>query len=168
MGFSLSTSLDASAIADAFSEHGYVSIPKILPGENAKRLQNALSNFTDWNLVFNNRGKHVDLSSAQVHSMQPLAAQQLQSAIYAQASTEFQYIYNNYPIFDAHKEGRNRDHVLHKFYEWLDSEDFLDFARTVTGFDDISFVDAQATRFSPGHFLSSHDDLSEGKDLHKR
>jgi Rps23 Pro-64 3,4-dihydroxylase Tpa1-like proline 4-hydroxylase len=164
MGFSLSTSLDASAIADSFSEHGYVSIPKILPGENAKRLQNALSNFTDWNLVFNNRGKHVDLSSAQVHSMQPLAAQQLQSAIYAQASTEFQYIYNNYPIFDAHKEGRNRDHVLHKFYEWLDSEDFLDFARTVTGFDDISFVDAQATRFSPGHFLSSHDDLSEGKN----
>ena len=77
MGFSLSTSLDATAIADSFSEHGYVSIPKILPGENAKRLQNALSNFTDWNLVFNNRGKHVDLSSAQVHSMQPLAAQQL-------------------------------------------------------------------------------------------
>lgn len=164
MGFSLSTSMDAEAIAESFGEHGYVSIPNILPGENAKRLQKALSDFADWNLVFNDRGKHIDLSSAQVYSMQPRAAQQLQSAIYAQASTNFQYIYNNYPIFDAHNEGRNRNHVLHKFYEWVDSEEFLTFAQAVTGFDDISFVDAQATRFSPGHFLSTHDDLSEGKN----
>ena len=74
MGFSLSTALDAEALARHFSEHGYVSIPNILPGENAKRLQNALSSFTDWNLVFNDRGKHIDLSTAQVHSMQPQAA----------------------------------------------------------------------------------------------
>ena len=163
MGFSLSTALDAEALARHFSEHGYASIPNILPGENAKRLQNALSGFTDWNLVFNDRGKHIDLSTAQVHSMQPQAAQQLQSAIYAQASGEFQYLYNNYPIYDACRDGRNRDHVLHKFYEWLDTDEFLGFARSVTGYDDISYLDAQATKFGPGHFLSSHDDTAEGK-----
>ena len=54
--------------------------------------------------------------------------------------------------------------MLHKFYEWLDSEEFLGFARSVTGFGDIGFVDAQATRFSPGHFLSAHDDSAEGKN----
>lgn len=164
MGFALSTALDPASLATQFGEHGYVSIPNVLPQENARRIGRALSDFTDWNLVFNDRGKHVDLSSAQVHSMQPQAAQQLQSAIYAQASGDFQYLYNNYPIFDSHRAGRNRSHVLHRFYEWLDGEEFLDFARNVTGFGDISFVDAQATRFSPGHFLSAHDDSAEGKN----
>lgn len=163
MGFALSTALDRATLAAHFGEHGYVSIPNVLPEEHARRIERAMSSFTDWNLVFNDRGKHVDLSSVQVHSMQPQAAQRLQSAIYAQASGDFQYLYNNYPIFDAHRNGRNRDHVLHKFYQWLDGEEFLEFARDVTGFGDISFVDAQATRFSPGHFLSAHDDSAEGK-----
>lgn len=164
MGFSISKALDLAALAAQFREQGYVSIPKVLPEENARRLQRAMSDFTDWNLVFNDRGKHVDLSSSQVHTMPAHTAQQLQAAIYAQARHDFQYCYNNYPIFDAHVQGRNRDHLLHQFFEWLDSDEFLDFARTLTGYDDISFVDAQATRFDPGHFLSCHDDAAEGKN----
>jgi Rps23 Pro-64 3,4-dihydroxylase Tpa1-like proline 4-hydroxylase len=164
MGFALSTALDSASLAMQYGEHGYVSIPNVLPEENARRIGRALSDFADWNLVFNDRGNHIDLSSVQVHSMQAEAARRLQSAIYAQASGDFQYLYNNYPIFDSHKAGRNRSHVLHKFYEWLDGEAFLEFARSVTGFSDISFVDAQATRFSPGHFLSAHDDSADGKN----
>jgi Rps23 Pro-64 3,4-dihydroxylase Tpa1-like proline 4-hydroxylase len=164
MGFALTRALDPTALAAHFGEYGYVSIPNVLPEENARRIRKALTGFTDWNLVFNDRGKHIDLSSVQVHSMPPQAAQNLQSAVYAQASGDFQYLYHNYPIFDAHKMGRNRAHVLHKFYEWLDGEEFIAFARTVTGFSDISFVDAQATRFSPGHFLSTHDDSAQAKN----
>ena len=164
MGFSLSKTLDLAALATHFREHGYVSIPEVLARENARRLQKALSDFTDWNLVFNDRGRHMDLSSVQVHTMQTQTMQQLQSAIYAQARDGFQYFYNNYPIFDAHLQGRNQEHVLHKFYEWLDGDEFLSFARDVTGYEDISFVDAQATRFDPGHFLAMHDDLAEGKN----
>ncbi len=166
MSFSLSRALDADAIALEFQNDGYASIPGILPGEQAKRLHKAMQTFTDWNLVFSDRGQHIDLSAAQVHSMAPQKRQQLQNAIYAQAQHDFQYCYNNYPIFDAHREGRNVDHVLHKFYEWLDSDDFLDFARKVTGYADIAFVDAQATRYNAGHFLTTHDDSQENK--HRR
>lgn len=164
MGFSLSAALDARVSAAQYAEHDYVSTPSILPDENAHRLHKALNEFTSWNLVFNDRGKHIDLSSVQVYTMQPQKARQLQNAIYAQASGDFQYLYHNYPIFDAHRDGLNRKHILHKFYEWLDSEEFLGFARKVTGFDDISFVDAQATRFNPGHFLATHDDVQEGRN----
>ena len=54
--------------------------------------------------------------------------------------------------------------MLHNFHEWLNSDEFLEFARGVTGFDDISFVDSQATRYSPGHFLGTHDDTLKGKN----
>ena len=164
MSFSLSATLSASDLAKQFAEQGFVSIPSVLPEENAKRVHKGLNEFTAWNLVFNDSGKHIDLSSGQVNSMQPQKAMELQNAIYAQASNEFQYLYYNYPIFDAHKDGLNQEHVLHRFYEWLDSDTFLDFARKVTGFDDISFVDAQATRFRPCHFLATHDDVQHGKN----
>ena len=163
MAFSLSAALDPDAIAAQFGEHGYASIPGILPGEQAKRLHKAISSFTDWNLVFSDRGRHIDLAATQLHSLSPQKRTDLQNAIYAQARNDFQYLYNNYPIFDAHRQGRNVDHVLHKFYEWLDTEPFLEFARAVTGYDDITFVDAQATRYNPGHFLTTHDDSAEGK-----
>lgn len=84
--------------------------------------------------------------------------------IYAQAQNSFQYCYNNYPIYDAHRAGENKGHLLHDFYEWLNSEVFLDFTREITGFDDISFLDAQATRYKPGHFLTTHDDVAAGKN----
>jgi Rps23 Pro-64 3,4-dihydroxylase Tpa1-like proline 4-hydroxylase len=119
---------------------------------------------TQWNLVLNDRGKHIDLSPVQLQAMTASQAAQLQQAVYAQAQTDFQYCYNNYPIYDAYKAGQDKDHLLHQFYLWTNTREFLDFARTVTGFDDISYVDAQATRFRPGHFLCQHNDSVEGKN----
>jgi Rps23 Pro-64 3,4-dihydroxylase Tpa1-like proline 4-hydroxylase len=48
--------------------------------------------------------------------------------------------------------------------EFLNSREFLEFARDVTGMGDIAFADAQATLFRPGHFLTQHDDEVEGKN----
>jgi Rps23 Pro-64 3,4-dihydroxylase Tpa1-like proline 4-hydroxylase len=163
MTFSTSMAIDMDFFASQFSESGYASIPGILPQEQAERIHRALSEFTDWNLVCNDRGRHIDLAARQVELMSTEQRRQLTDAIHAQARHDFQYFYNNYPIFDAHREGRNIEHTLHRFYEWLDGDAFLDFARTVTGFDDIAFVDAQATRYASGHFLTTHDDSQADK-----
>lgn len=164
MGFKLSSSLNIDAIRQDFMQKGYAHVPRILPDENAKRIRKAMLDSTPWNYVFNDKDKHVDLTAAQVHSMSDQQATRLQQAIYAQAQVGFQYCYDNYPIFDACKAGQNEGHILHKLYEWLNDSEFLDFARAVTGFDDISFLDAQATRYRPGHFLTCHDDSLEGKN----
>ncbi len=164
MTFRFSQALNPETVRNAFSEHRYVHIPSILPPENAKRIHKGLLEQTPWNLVFNEKGKHFDLSTEQLRSMERQDLNRLQQAIFTQAQQGFQYSYHNYPIYDAHKAGQNEGHVVHQFYEWLNSEEFLEFARGATGFDDISFVDAQATRYSQGHFLSTHDDTLEGKN----
>lgn len=163
MSFHLSSSLDRKTVFESFSQQGYAHIRNVLPAENAKRIHKGLTEKTPWSLAFNNKGKHIDLSAAQLAVMPKQSVNQLQQAIYAQARNGFQYCYNNYPIYDAYQAGRNPGHVLHHFYEWLNSDEFLQFARAATGFDDISFVDAQATRYLPGHFLTTHDDAVEGK-----
>jgi Rps23 Pro-64 3,4-dihydroxylase Tpa1-like proline 4-hydroxylase len=164
MTFSLSSSLDRDAAANSFSRNGYAQIRKVLPNENAIRIHKSLIEKTPWNLAFNDRGKHIELPAAQISAMLKPKVTQLQQAIYAQARDNFQYCYSNYPIYDAYKAGLNSGHLLHQFYEWMNDDDFLGLARSVTGFDDISFVDAQATRYMPGHFLSTHDDTVEGKN----
>ena len=164
MSFSLSISLDKEAIRQDLERQGYAQIPDVLLSVDADRVYKALLGETPWNFVFTDHGKHVDMTEAQLGEMDKQQIVQLQQAIYAQAQNSFQYCYNNYPIFDAYKAGENKGHILHEFYEWLNGENFLGFVRTVTGFDDISFLDAQATRYKPGHFLTTHDDTHEDKN----
>jgi len=164
VSFSLSISLDRDAIREDFEKNGFVQIPDVLISVDAERLYGTLLAETPWNLVFTDRGKHVDLTETTLAEMDKQQVVQLQQAIYAQAQDGFQYCYNNYPVYDAFKAGENKGHPLHDFYEWLNGETFLDFARAATGFEDITFLDAQATRYKPGHFLTTHDDDSQGKN----
>jgi Rps23 Pro-64 3,4-dihydroxylase Tpa1-like proline 4-hydroxylase len=45
----------------------------------------------------------------------------------------------------------------------MSSGDVRDFLRVVTGAEDIQYADAQATAYSPGDFLTGHDDAVTGK-----
>lgn len=164
MNFHLRTSMNPETLRKAFAEDGYIHVPEILPGDAAQRIYAGLTEGTQWNLVFNDRSRHIDIAEKQVEAMPKESVDRLQQAIFAQAREGFQYCYHNYPIYDAHNAGLNSGHILHRFLEFLNSDEFLKFSRAATGIDDITFADAQATRYLPGHFLTTHDDTSEGKN----
>jgi len=164
MSFSLSITHDRAGIRRDFEKKGFVTVSDVMVSVDADRIYKSLLVDTPWNFVFDDRGKHIDLTESHLADMDQKQIVQLQQAIYAQAQNNFQYCYNNYPIFDAYKAGENKGHPLHDFYKWLNGESFLDFARSVSGFDDITFLDAQATRYKPGHFLTTHDDNPAGKN----
>jgi hypothetical protein len=90
MSFHLSSSLDRDAIFANFSQHGYTQISNVLPSENANRIHKALIEKTPWNLVFNDRSKHFDLSAAQVATMPKQRVNELQQAIFGRARDSFQ------------------------------------------------------------------------------
>lgn len=164
MSFHLSAALDEASLHAAFTRQDFVQVRNVLANESAKRVHRALTEQADWNLVFNQDSKHFDMSDAQFRNLASHDMARLQAAIHAQARDNFQYLFNNYPIFDAHRAGLNPGHPLHVFYEWLNSQEFLDFARNITGIDEITFADAKATRYLNGHFLTEHDDSQEGKN----
>ena len=164
MTFKLNDELDTDSLRANFAANGYVRVPAVLDSASAARIHRALAEETPWNLVFADRGRHIDLSTEQLNVMPAQKLRELQQAIYAQARDSFQYCYYNYPIYDAQQAGRNAGHPLHEFYEWLNTGEFLDFARAATGIRDIAFLDAQATCYRQGHFLTCHDDSAEGKN----
>ena len=161
--FSLNKDLNAKALGKTFRREGKISIPDILSAESAKTITENLLARKEWNLVFRNQGKHYDISATGFESLDPEEQAELKQSIYASAQNDFGYMYKNYPIFDLAESG-NCDPLLEEFMKFVNSEQVLSTIRRVTALDNIEYADAQATRFEPGHFLTSHDDNLTGKN----
>ncbi len=155
--FSLNKDLNQKALAKTFKREGKISIADILSKESAIAITENLLARKEWNLVFRNQGKHYDISATGFDSLGASDQDEFKQSIYTSAQNDFGYMYKNYPIFDLVESG-NCDPLLQHFLEFVNSEQVLSSIRRITGLDNIEFADAQATRYEPGHFLTSHDD----------
>ena len=117
----------------------------------------------DFNTVTLRASGHVDLPSAWLASLQPEQKQALGQAVQNSAADEFQYLYDNHPVFDLVQAGAAAP-VWADLLTFLNSPAFLDLMRDLTGEPRIAMADAQLTRFRKGHFLTTHDDQAEGKN----
>lgn len=90
---------------------------------------------------------------------QPLQEQaRLISMVHEEARDGFQFMFDRLRLGDARALGLPIPQVLYDLYDQFNSATFLEFARRFTGDDRIAYVDAQPTRYLPGHFLNTHTD----------
>lgn len=129
----------------------------------AENLVKHLLAMPDWNLVFRNQQKHYDLSANGFAELESEEQSEITNSIYSCAQQEFGYMYKNYPVFDLAQSG-NCSELLKEFLDFLNSNTVLTTIRQISGLRNIEFADAQATRYDPGHFLKSHNDLVAGKN----
>jgi Rps23 Pro-64 3,4-dihydroxylase Tpa1-like proline 4-hydroxylase len=158
----LNPQLNRALIREIFLRQGRVHIPDILTAESAAGLYSCLSTQTPWQLSLNVGQRHVDLAHEQLMLMPPDKRELMTRTMLEQSRHGFQYVFDNYPLYDLYLSGR-RDHPLLGMHEFLNSMQFLQFVREVTGLAQIAFADSQATRYLPGHFLTEHDDNVAGK-----
>ena len=159
----LNPALDRAGLAAAFARAGRLHIPDLLVAEHADRLHRCLAGFDAWNLVLSGQDKHYDVFPEQRAAMTPAQYEELKRSVYAGARWGFRYLYDDYPIWDHHRAGTGKLPLMDRLHAFLNGRDFLDFARAVTGLDDIAFADSQATRYGPGHLLTRHTDDVPGK-----
>lgn len=158
----LNPRLDRPLIREIFLRQGRVHVPDVLTAGSATELYSCLSTRTPWQLSFNVGQRHVDLAHEQLTLMPPDKRELMSRAMLEQSRHGFQYVFDNYPLYDLYQSGR-RDQPLLAIHEFLNSAPFLEFVREVTGLEQIAFADSQATRYLPGHFLTEHDDDVAGK-----
>ena len=156
--------LDESELIAALEHDGRVHVSGFLTPDTAEALAEVIAAETRWNLVAQLDGNHVDLDAAGMEKLEPLKREEFSIAVHAQARGGFQYLYENFPLYDIVHHNTLPDHPLIDLFTFLNGPDFLGFARRLVGTDDIGFADAQVTRYGPGHFLTSHDDAVSGKD----
>ena len=154
---------DVQLLKEAFSQQGRLQIPELLIESSADKIFQTLKSQNQWNIVWNDNGKHIDMDYAGVMQLPKQKLAQIQHTILEQARTAFQYFYANIPIYDIVQNQLLPGHFFHDIYHFINSKEVLDLIRQVTGNDQIAFADAQATRYSAGHFLTEHDDDVAGK-----
>lgn len=158
----LNPSLKADDYAQTYARDGVVQIEDVLAPGIAATLADAMERGVDWRLAYASPdGGHVMLTRAEMAAVGQAGLAQRVQAVTAQASRGFGYLYLVYPMIEAYVRGEDPGHPLHALTEFLNSPEFITFAREVTG-ETVIKVDAQASCYRPGHYLNLHDDRGEG------
>lgn len=151
-----------AAVRTRLAETGRAQLHDFLTPTSAKALL-AEAQGVDFNIVTRKSTGHVDLPAAWLRSLDPSQKQALGQAVQSAATEEFQYLFDNHPIYDLAKAGEAAP-VWASVVDFVNGDAFLDLMRRATGQAEITHADAQLTRFRPGHFLTAHDDTAEGKN----
>ena len=153
----------AARVRSVLGSAGRVHVPDFFSDAVAHVLADACRD-APWSLGFNGSDANYDLSAQQVAAIDVNHRIELAEVIYARAEQEFQYLFDSYRISDEVEAGRISEGVFADFFAALNAPEMLAQLRAATGDDRISYIDAQATRYRPGHFLTVHDDHQDGKD----
>jgi SM-20-related protein len=160
--FRINARLDAHELSQRYAKAGRLKIEDFLELPDAKKLSEGLET-VDWRLVLNSGSRHVDLHPSQLAALQPEQQAAILAEVKKNAVHHFQYLYENYPVHDLIEANQLDHRILRIAYETLNSQTVRDFLAKVTG-EETDFCDMQATRFSPGHFLTIHSDNAVGKN----
>jgi Rps23 Pro-64 3,4-dihydroxylase Tpa1-like proline 4-hydroxylase len=164
MLFRINQAHDPNELALAFKAKGRLHIPDFLEPEDAERLLDFIRTAETWRLVFNSGEKALELDRAAQAGLTSDQKRQFDEAVYAKARYGFQYRYETLRVPDPEAERRCRGTILDHFALFLSEEPALSFFRTLLGEPMLTFADAQATAYGPGHFLTAHDDDVSGKN----
>lgn len=155
---------EEAAVADRLARTGRAQIADLLAEPAATRLLDEARRATPFQTVTTTASRgHVDMPAAWLESLTPAARTEMAKAVQETATQRFQYLYDSHPIWDMAQGGRLEGGPWRALIDFLNGEDFLAFARRITGEDRIAYCDAQVTRYRRGHFLTAHDDDVEGK-----
>lgn len=154
--------LDLGSLRARLQDRGRVQIGDFLQPAAAERLHACLAHQVPWTLALRDARKARTIDHATYSSLSPEAVAQLLADTAASArdaqGDEFRFAYDSYMMVTAYKEQRDPGLLLHRVLELFNSPEYLAFLRHLTGDARVRRVNAQATRYQPGHFLRCHTD----------
>lgn len=143
--------------------HGRVQIPGFLQEPSALRLHQCLREEVPWETA---QRSDAVLADGQDRSPPPGSAED-EAALAAtclRAREGFEFYFDRYRMIDARRDGTDPQLVLHAVVDFLNSPQFLGFARQLTGDPAIRMVSAIGVRYRAGHFLRAHNDLANDEN----
>ena len=150
--------LKPSSMTAAFRQFGRIHIPGFLKPASAGMLHQALAAERLWMCSTMGGGQTIDVPVEQLEAFPPDQAMRFLQLAHAEARDGFHYMFDSLRISDLAEKKQPLDAPYAAAYAFLNSPAFLDFVRALTGDPRPNHVDAQATRYEPGHYLTQHDD----------
>ena len=153
--FELAKGLDPDSLREAFAAEGRLRISPFLSKSSASELHQWLSENAEWRLTANRGEQILDFDLKQVANWKPEQHRLLEEAVTHGGRFNFQFRYDVVRL----KDGATGP--LAEFTNFMSSPKVIEIMRHVTGANDIAFADAHASRYRPGHFLTTHDDRAD-------
>lgn len=158
----ISNDLDIEPFRAHLRHHGRVQIPGILQTDAADELHACLRDEVPWETAQRTDALLSGLPRTAVPgSLEDTA---LLKAVSERARDGFEFYFDRYRMIDARRDGTDPSLVLHVVVDFLNSPEFLAFARYLTGDAAIRMVSAIAVRYRAGHFLLPHNDRVGNED----
>ena len=158
----LNPALDPAAFAPAYAEGKFVQIPDIFEPETAADVARALKRLP-WRLCYHDP-EHgtVQMTQAEIQALGQQGMAERMQKVMALASRNHGYCYNTYHLTEHADTG----HPIHPLTEFLQSREFLDFGGAIIDHANLTQVDAHATLYTRGSFLTRH--VDEGLKRERR
>ncbi len=160
----INNDLDFDGFRIDLAKHTRVQIPNFLQIAAAERLRTCLQNEVPWTLAERSDGVSKTISAADYLAMDTTSRAEHLNKAYERAKTQFQFVYESYMMVKAAIEGRDPNLILHAILGFLNSQEFIGFARWLVNDSKITHASAQATRYRAGHFLTRHQDKDQHED----
>jgi len=161
----LNPNLDVEKYAALYARNKLVQIPEVFEKNVADAIEGVLRHSIQWRLVFPEPDpaspggdRVVQLTNEEMKELGNQRLGERIRGVMERASNNYGYLYNAYPMIEAYTSGWDLDHPIHKLTEFLNSQEFLEFGRSVIGVKTITKADAQATLYTRGQFLTRHVD----------
>src|SRR5688572_8571395 len=154
----ISNELELEPWRTQLSQRGRVQIRGFLQDSAAERIRECLEHEVPWEV-----SQRADLEfEGPVPA--PREDGELLRAAYARAREGCEFVFDRYRMVEARRDGRDAGLLLHVVLEFLNSPQFIAFARELTGDGRIRMVSAMAARYRQGHFLNAHNDSAKDED----
>ncbi len=154
----ISNDLNPNVVRSTLARMGRVLVRNYLQDDAALTLERCLMDEVPWNLGIREHEEVTTLSAEELAAMDEETHAALLRRVQREARGKYAFAYENYMMIQAYKRGYDPNLLLHPLLEFLNSPEHLAFLHVLTGDTRIRRVNAQATRYRPGHFLKQHND----------
>ena len=152
----INESLDVERLKTQLALRTRVQVRDFLQPDAAGHLHHCLAEEVPWQLAQRVDGR--SYASERGAAAREDVATPAMARAYDRAREEYQFVYDTYLMVQAAKQGWDPSLSLHAVLEFLNTPQFITFARYLTGDPTIRRANAQATRYRPGQFLMRHED----------
>ncbi|MFC5344737.1 2OG-Fe(II) oxygenase family protein [Brevundimonas staleyi] len=155
---SLDPTLDPLSLKAAFARFGRLHVPGFLTEDAAARLHALLASERDWICSTIGGGVVADVPVEMIEGLSPADRAAVFALAHREAERGFHYMFDTVRISTPIEKDQPLPDAWRQVAAFLNGPAFLGFVRTLTGDPRCAYVDAQATRYTAGHYLTEHDD----------
>ncbi len=152
----INSSLNRKSLRKRFSHEGRIRIDNFLEKDVVDAVRDEVQQ-APFELVYVVDGKVQQAGPAKMQSMSDSQRQSINNYIMSEAAKGSGFLYGSCHMGVGRPKEIGPNMV--KLFEFIQSEEMLDFVRTLTRNDNLNDVSGHYTRYNPGHFLTRHRDV---------